>query len=101
MADGGEANDGNGGGGLREGEFQLFIKSISGKTRTVNVTTNTTVADLKRQIQEKEGINPEEQRMIWAGKNLEDTKTMADYNLVSNSTIHLVLRVRGGKNGNV
>ena len=104
MADGGEANEGNngagtggGGNGRGPGEYQVFIKSISGKTRTVYVTANTTVAQLKQQIQEKEGINPEEQRMIYSGKNLDDTKTMADYNLVADSTVHLVLRVRGGK----
>lgn len=77
-------------------QFQLFIKSINGKTRTLMVEPTTTVGELKRQMQEKEGINPDEQRMIFAGKNLEDTKTMADYNLQAESTVHLVLRVRGG-----
>lgn len=77
-------------------QFQLFIKSINGKTRSVMVEPTTTVGELKRQMQEKEGINPDEQRMIFAGKNLEDTKTMADYNLQAESTVHLVLRVRGG-----
>ena len=77
-------------------QFQLFVKSINGKTRTLMVEPTTTVGELKRQIQEKEGIASEEQRLIFAGKNLDDTKTMADYNLQAESTVHLVLRVRGG-----
>lgn len=60
------------------------------------MTKETTIAVLKQKMQEKEGISPDEQRMIYAGKNLDDTKTLADYNLTSNATIHLVLRVRGG-----
>ena len=49
------------------------------------------------QIRDKEGINPDEQRLIYAGKNLDDTKTVADYNLTADATLHLVLRVRGGE----
>lgn len=81
------------------GTFQVFIKSLNGKTRTVDVQQTTTVAELKVQIQEKEGIAPNEQRLIYAGKNLDDTRTMADYNLSADSTLHLVLRVRGGGGG--
>lgn len=76
--------------------FQMFIKSINGKTRTLQVQPTTTIAELKAQIQEKEGVSPEEQRLIYAGKNLDDTKTVADYNLGADATVHLVLRVRGG-----
>lgn len=82
--------------GLPEGTIQIFVKSINGKSRTVNVLQTDTIAQVKQIIQEKEGIAPEEQRLIYAGKNLEDTKTVADYNLQSESTLHLVLRVRGG-----
>lgn len=48
-------------------------------------------------VRDKEGIAPDEQRLIYAGKNLEDTKTVADYNLSADATLHLVLRVRGGQ----
>ena len=91
---GGGADGANGAAG---GSFNLFIKSINGKTRTLTVQRTDTIAQIKLQIQEKEGIAPEEQRLIYAGKNLEDTKTVMDYNLTSDSTLHLVLRVRGGR----
>jgi hypothetical protein len=80
------------------GQFNIFVKSINGKTRSLTVTAGTTIADMKAQIAEKEGVSAEEQRLIYAGKNLEDTKTVADYNLGVDSTVHLVLRVRGGAN---
>lgn len=76
--------------------FQICVKSINGKTRTIEVTAGETVAQVKQKIAEKEGINVEEQRLIYAGKNLEDTKTIGDYNIQADSTLHLVLRVRGG-----
>lgn len=93
--------DDNGGsradeGGLPSGSLQIFVKSINGKTRTLTVRPTDTIGHIKQQIQEKEGIAPEEQRLIFAGKNLEDTKTVAEYNLTADSTLHLVLRVRGG-----
>ncbi len=71
-------------------------KSINGKTRTISVNSTDTIRQIKEQIRDKEGINPDEQRLIYAGKNLDDTKTVADYNLSADATLHLVLRVRGG-----
>jgi ubiquitin C len=77
-------------------KIQLFVKSINGKTRTVEVNTTDTIRQIKEQIRDKEGINPDEQRLIYAGKNLDDDKTVSDYNLSADATLHLVLRVRGG-----
>ena len=76
--------------------FQIFVKSINGKSRTLDVNTTDTIAQIKQQMAEKEGIAAEEQRLIFAGKNLDDTKTLQDYNINADSTIHLVLRVKGG-----
>lgn len=75
--------------------IQLFVKSLNGKTRTITVNPESTIRQVKEQIQDKEGINKEDQRLIFAGKSLQDDKTVNDYNLVSNSTIHLVLHVKG------
>lgn len=76
--------------------FELFVKSISGKSRTVVGNATTTIREIKEQIREKEGVSVEESRLIYGGKNLEDTRTLGDYNLISNTTIHMVLRVQGG-----
>lgn len=78
------------------GQVQIFVKSINGKSRTLTLNPTDTIGEIKRQLQEKEGIATEEQRLIFAGKNLEDTRTLKDYNIGAESTIHLVLRVRGG-----
>jgi len=101
------SNDGGGGGGggglqsvlsLPRGGMQLFVKTLTGKTVSIEVEEGESIEDVKAKIAEKEGIPPEQQRLIFGGQQLQDSKTLDDYDVGDDATLHLVLRLRGGGN---
>ena len=77
--------------------MQIFVKTLTGNTTNLSVEPSDTIEKVKKKIQEKEGFPPEQQRLLFAGNELENNKTLADYKVINQSTLHLVLRLRGDR----
>lgn len=81
---------------MPRGGMQLFVRTMTGKTVSIEVEEGESIEDVKAKISEKEGIPPEQQRLIFGGQQLQDAKTLEDYDVGDDATLHLVLRLRGG-----
>jgi len=82
---------------LRGGSLQVFVKTFAGKTITVEVEPDESIESLKNKVQSKEGVPPNQQRLLFGGKQLDSRKSISDYDIEDESTMHMVLRLRGGE----
>ena len=76
--------------------YQIFVKTLTGKTFQIDVFPIYSIGIIKRLIYDKEDIKKDSQRLIFEGRQLEDNRTLEDYNIQRDSTLHLILRLRGG-----
>ena len=83
-------------GSQHQNSMQIFIKDTRGKVHTLEIEKNAKVTYLKEKVYGMLGIPPEQQRLVFNGKQLEDSKTLQDYNITAESTVFLLLRLRGG-----
>lgn len=74
--------------------YQIFVKTLTGKTISIDVTEKDTIEQLKAKIAEKEGMPEDQQRIIYAGQELNNVKTLIDYNIQKEATLHMSLRLR-------